>query len=284
MITSGITIHAPVEEIWQAITDKNHMREWYFDIPDFELKEGSVFNFFEPGGRNQFHHRCEILTVEENRKFSHTWTHPSLTQGSSVVTWSLVPLDENKTQVTLTHEGVESFADSGNMFLPENYQLGWDGFMYALKNYIYGIRRISFSLDIDATPEQVWDAMWTDENYRNWASVFHEGTYMAGDLEAGERVHFLTPNGEGMASDVVFFEPNEFVLFRQMAVVENFEEQEMTEESEKWLGAFESYRLDAVEGKTVLTAELDSTEEHKDYFRDVMPKALRKIQEMAEKR
>lgn len=30
------TYGAPLEKVWNAITDKDRMRQWYFDIPDFK--------------------------------------------------------------------------------------------------------------------------------------------------------------------------------------------------------------------------------------------------------
>ena len=84
MITSKIKIKESVSKVWQALTDKNQMKEWYFDIPDFELKTGAVFNFYEPGEAKQFHHRCRILEIVPEKKFSHTWTHPGLSKGESV--------------------------------------------------------------------------------------------------------------------------------------------------------------------------------------------------------
>ena len=45
---------APLEKVWNALTDKDQMKQWYFDIPDFRLEEGAVFNFYEPGGNNLF--------------------------------------------------------------------------------------------------------------------------------------------------------------------------------------------------------------------------------------
>lgn len=50
-------IHAPVEKVWHALTDTDQMKAWYFDIPDFELKIGNVFNFYEPGENRKYHHR-----------------------------------------------------------------------------------------------------------------------------------------------------------------------------------------------------------------------------------
>lgn len=116
---------AAPERVWQAITDKELMKQWYFDIPDFELKVNATFNFYEPGNERKFHHRCVIKEIVPNRKFQHTWTYPELSKGSSLLTWELIP-DGNGTLVKLTHSGIESFADGGKDFAQENYEAGWN--------------------------------------------------------------------------------------------------------------------------------------------------------------
>jgi uncharacterized protein YndB with AHSA1/START domain len=63
MISAQTVIKETSEKIWKALTEKDQMREWYFDIPDFELKEGAIFNFYEPGDARQFHHRCQIKEI-----------------------------------------------------------------------------------------------------------------------------------------------------------------------------------------------------------------------------
>ncbi|MDO5509831.1 MAG: SRPBCC family protein [Weeksellaceae bacterium] len=284
MIQSAIEIQAPAHKIWKALTTPELMKEWYFDIPDFQLEKGAVFNFYEPGGANQFHHQCEILEIEENKTFAHTWRHPSISQGNSVVTWTLNPLDENNTQVSLTHQGTESFADAGELFSAANYQMGWDGFMYALKNYMHGLRRLTFQEEIEASPQTIWRALWQEENYKKWAAVFHPGTFWKGDLQAGGRVHFLTPEGHGMASNVVFYDEPNFVLFQQMLPVENFEEQPATAETKFWEGSFESYRVTTNGDTAILTAEVDSTPDHVEYFEKQFPIALEMIKQIAESR
>ena len=42
MITSKVRIKTNVQKVWQALTDKSQMKEWYFDIPDFELRVGEI--------------------------------------------------------------------------------------------------------------------------------------------------------------------------------------------------------------------------------------------------
>ncbi|WP_262896812.1 SRPBCC domain-containing protein [Chryseobacterium cucumeris] len=38
-ITVQYTINAPAEKVWKALTDKNEMKSWYFDIQDFVWKQ-----------------------------------------------------------------------------------------------------------------------------------------------------------------------------------------------------------------------------------------------------
>ncbi len=115
---------ASQEQVWQAITEKDQMKIWYFDIPDFTLQEGIIFNFYEPGERKQFHHRCEIRQVIPKKRFQHTWTHPEHSKGESLLTWDLIP-DGVLTKVVLTHDGLENLADAGPEFARENYEAGW---------------------------------------------------------------------------------------------------------------------------------------------------------------
>lgn len=114
----------PVEKVWQAITDKEQMKEWYFTIEDFVLQKDTVFHFYGSEDENLYYHRCVILEIVPNKKFKHTWTHPTESKGQSVVTWLLEPV-ENGTKVTLTHEGVESFADAGPEYSRESHLEGW---------------------------------------------------------------------------------------------------------------------------------------------------------------
>jgi len=281
MVTTSKFIKAPANRIWQAITDKKQMKEWYFDIPDFELKAGAVFNFFEPGGKNEYHHRCVVKEIVLNKKFSHTWTHPGHSKGESIVTWLLREKD-NGTEVTLTHSGLENFADAGPAFAPENYQLGWEGLMAALKNFINGMKKHKFEIEINASAGRVWNSLLNDESYRVWTAPFCEGSYYKGEMKQGGRIHFLTPEGSGMYSNVIFYEPNKNVLFQHVGEIKNFEEQPLNEETEKWTGAFENYTIKETGNKVILEAEVDLAPEHLDYFDQAFPKGLLKLKEISE--
>jgi len=39
------TYNAPVDMVWQAITDKNKMKQWYFDLAEFKKEVGFELSF-----------------------------------------------------------------------------------------------------------------------------------------------------------------------------------------------------------------------------------------------
>ncbi|WP_396146940.1 SRPBCC domain-containing protein [Flavobacterium sp.] len=106
---------ATKSKVWEALTNSESMKIWYFDIANFNLNIGKKFSFYE-GEKKEYLHEGEILQVEENKLLQHTWTHPEQSNGTSVLTWNIDEID-GKSKVTLTHEGVESFADAGPILL-----------------------------------------------------------------------------------------------------------------------------------------------------------------------
>lgn len=129
-------INAPAERIWKALTEKSEMKSWYFNIEDFELKVGKVFNFYEPGGENKYHHQGEILEIIPNQKLKHSWAYPDFSALKTTVTWELQP-EEQETLVKLIHEGIENFKDLGDGFSRVNFTAGWNAIIrQSLKEYV----------------------------------------------------------------------------------------------------------------------------------------------------
>ena len=40
------------------------------------------------------------------------------------------------------------------------------------------MRKIQFSIEINASKENVWNTLWADATFRDWANVIDEGTYI----------------------------------------------------------------------------------------------------------
>lgn len=121
-VTVQQRVSAPVDKVWNALTDKAQMKEWYFDISDFELGIHKKFNFFWPD--KKYHNHGEILVVIPNEKLKNTYSYPEYSKEKSIVKWELEK-DGDETVVTVTHKGLENFAHLGKDFQKESFKNGW---------------------------------------------------------------------------------------------------------------------------------------------------------------
>jgi uncharacterized protein YndB with AHSA1/START domain len=142
------------------------------------------------------------------------------------------------------------------------------------------MERLHFSIDIKAPREKVWKVLWDDETYRDWTSVFAEGSYAVSDWNEGSKIQFLDPkSGSGMSAVIEKKRPNEFMSFKHLAEIRNGQEQPPA----AWSGALEDYTLKENDGTTTLSVDLDAAEEYRDMFADAFPKALQRVKTLAEK-
>jgi uncharacterized protein YndB with AHSA1/START domain len=118
------TFHAPVEKVWKAITDKDQMKEWYFNLEEFKPEVGFEFRFEGGDDKNTYLHICRILEVIPNKKLSHTWQYEGQEE-QTIVTWELFE-EGDDTRVKLTHEGLEKIAKHGPAFAANNFAEGWN--------------------------------------------------------------------------------------------------------------------------------------------------------------
>ena len=116
------TYNAPVDVVWQAITDREQMKQWYFDIESFKPEVGFEFTFKGENEGRVYIHLCKITEVIPGRKLKHSWRYQDY-EGISYVTFELFP-EENKTRIKLTHEGLESFPTLPD-FARNNFKEGW---------------------------------------------------------------------------------------------------------------------------------------------------------------
>ena len=129
-------VNAPVEKVWNAITDKSQMKEWYFDIPDFNPQPHTEFAFWGGSEEDRYHHHCEVLEVVPNEKLKHTWSYPEISKEKTLVKWEL-QADGEGTLVTLTHKGLENFNHLGKDFEHQSFENGWNEIVTkSLKDFV----------------------------------------------------------------------------------------------------------------------------------------------------
>ena len=275
---------APIGEVWHALTQPELMEKWYFKVHDFSLEKDAIFTFYGEEETKKYLHRCQVMTVTPLHIFEHTWEHPKESKGTSVLRWELNAIDENTTNLVLTHHGVQSFSDAGPEFSVENYEFGWQGIVgISLRNFLHHIEQLTFRIEINLNPQALWDKLWSKEGYVTLVSPFMPGGYLEGNLVAGEEIRFLSPDGSGFASDVLFVRTYEQITFSHQARIENFEEMELTKEDEFWAGILETYRLSS-SGKngTQLVVQLDCTPDNVPYMNEYFPKGLQAFKQFCE--
>ena len=129
------TYNAPVNLVWQAITDKNKMKAWYFDLAEFKAEPGFEFEFEAGSDKKKYLHQCKVTEVIAGKKLAYTWRYPGY-EGNSLVTFEL--FDEGgKTRVKLTHEGLETFPADNPDFAKESFAECWNYIIgKSLKEYV----------------------------------------------------------------------------------------------------------------------------------------------------
>lgn len=117
------TFRAPAEKVWRAITDKDQMKQWYFDLAEFKPEVGFEFQF-EGGTKDKCYvHLCKVTEVVVGKKLTYSWRYEGF-EGNSFVTFEL--FDEgDETRLKLTHEGLETFPLNNPDFAKANFVAGW---------------------------------------------------------------------------------------------------------------------------------------------------------------
>ena len=144
------------------------------------------------------------------------------------------------------------------------------------------MKQLNFSIQISAPTDKVWSTLLDDKTYRQWTSVFHEGSYAMGDWSEGSKILFLGPEGSGMTSRIFRHVPNEFLSIQHLGTVSNGIEDFDSEETKKWAGALENYAVQEKNGVTTLNIETDTAEGFEAYFQETWPKALEKVKALSE--
>lgn len=102
--------------------------------------------------------------------------------------------------------------------------------------------------------------------------------------EQGQKIRFLTPEGEGMFSTIEENRPYEFVSIHHLGTVKNGSEDTQSEDARRWGDAWEKYEFKDVAGGTELVVDVDTPEEMESFMQETWPKALGRLKATCEAR
>jgi uncharacterized protein YndB with AHSA1/START domain len=141
------------------------------------------------------------------------------------------------------------------------------------------MRRLRFSVDIDAPRKRVWQVLWDPDFFRDWTSVFGGGSpgsaRMRSDWKNGGRFEFFEgkAGSYGVIQDLVLYQS---ITFKHLG--------EIQQGSEEPYGRARSerYTLRGKGARTTLVLEHEVPEEHQSMFETLTPKAFARLKELAE--
>lgn len=148
---------------------------------------------------------------------------------------------------------------------------------------------VYFKEKIYASAEKVYRMMLGIDDvktYELWTAEFNPSSTYEGKWEKGSKILFIGTDDKGkrggMISEIAENIPNQFLSIRHYGILDGDMEIVEGPDVEQWAGGLENYVLEESNGYTTVTVELDITEEHKDYFNELWPRALKKLKFICE--
>lgn len=146
------------------------------------------------------------------------------------------------------------------------------------------MKNIDFTIFIYASASKVWEALWQDANYREWTSVFSEGSYAVTDQwKTNTIVEFLNHSHEGMYALIRVHEPHVQMTFKYLGEIKNGTRIPFPINPAQEYEGTESYLLLPDDTGTQLQVEIVGPEEYIEFFKTIFPQGLQKVKEIAEK-
>ena len=129
-----VVLDASIPRVWKAITNKDDLSKWSFEMKEFKPEVGFEFQFYGDKDGVKFLHLCKVVEVVKEKKIKWLWTYKDV-KGDTFVTFELFPEGE-KTRLRLTHEGLENLPQDEN-YAKHNFEEGWNSLLHSsLKNYL----------------------------------------------------------------------------------------------------------------------------------------------------
>lgn len=122
-VIKEVLLETSPSRVWKALTNKEELKQWCFDMDAFEPKEGFEFHFWGENEGERFLHNCKVVEADPERRIKWLWSYEGI-PGDTFVTFELIPEAED-TRLKLTHEGLEKLPQDKN-YAKENFIAGWN--------------------------------------------------------------------------------------------------------------------------------------------------------------
>lgn len=139
------------------------------------------------------------------------------------------------------------------------------------------MKLLEFTTQISATPEKVWNVLFTQDYYGKWSSAMNSGTYFEGNWEEGSIMKFLDQKNNGMYNLVEINKENQLLRMKHLGWIIDGELS-----PQGWEDSTVTYILEPNDNGTLLKAEVNSLDEFIEFFNTKYPQNFELIKNLSE--
>jgi uncharacterized protein YndB with AHSA1/START domain len=107
-IEREILIQAPPDRVWAALTEAEHLAQWFGDSAQIDLRPGGAITFGWSQYQDAVHH-ATVVRVDPPRFFSYRWARsagePVTPRHSTLVEFTLTPDGPDRTRLRVVESG-----------------------------------------------------------------------------------------------------------------------------------------------------------------------------------
>lgn len=146
------------------------------------------------------------------------------------------------------------------------------------------MKKLTFSISINAPKKKVWDTMLHPVTYREWANAAWPGSYYEGEWKQGENIKFISPGNGGTLVNVTEQRLFEYSFGKHIAILyPDLTEDRTSDMAKGWIGSTEAYTFTENNGSTTLDIEIHTYPAWESMLESGWPVALEKLKEICEK-
>lgn len=122
-------LHVTKKELWQALTEVDKMKQWFFNhIPQFKPEIGFTTSFPVVSDGSTFTHLWKVKEVVPEEKLVLEWCYEEYT-GCAEVVFKLEKLSKQQTRLQVENIGLSTFPQNIPEFSEQCCIAGWEYFM-----------------------------------------------------------------------------------------------------------------------------------------------------------
>lgn len=130
------SFNCSIGKVWEAITETDQMKIWYFEqLKDFKPEVGFETQFSLMSGETRFTHQWKITEVKSQQMITYQWSYEEY-PGLALVVFKLSN-ENNQTTLQIENSVIEDFPDNVPEFKRESAVGGWTYLIKeSLKKYL----------------------------------------------------------------------------------------------------------------------------------------------------